>query len=45
MSLSPTAGNRHEDVTGVVLAGGRATRMGGVDKGRADEEQLQQVVF
>ena len=33
MSLSPTAGNRHEDVTGVVLAGGRATRMGGVDKG------------
>jgi molybdopterin-guanine dinucleotide biosynthesis protein A len=33
MSLSPPAGDRHEDVTGVVLAGGRATRMGGVDKG------------
>jgi molybdopterin-guanine dinucleotide biosynthesis protein A len=33
MSLSPLAGDRHEDVTGVVLAGGRATRMGGVDKG------------
>lgn len=33
MSLSSFAGNRHEDVTGVVLAGGRATRMGGVDKG------------
>ena len=33
MSLSPPAGDRYEDVTGVVLAGGRATRMGGVDKG------------
>jgi molybdenum cofactor guanylyltransferase len=33
MSLLPPAGDRHEDVTGVVLAGGRATRMGGVDKG------------
>jgi molybdopterin-guanine dinucleotide biosynthesis protein A len=33
MSLSPPAGDRHADVTGVVLAGGRATRMGGVDKG------------
>ncbi len=33
MSLSPVAGDYHEDVTGVVLAGGRATRMGGVDKG------------
>jgi molybdenum cofactor guanylyltransferase len=33
MSLSPLAVDRHEDVTGVVLAGGRATRMGGVDKG------------
>lgn len=33
MSLSPPAGDHHEDVTGVVLAGGRATRMGGVDKG------------
>jgi molybdenum cofactor guanylyltransferase len=33
MSLSPPAAGRHEDVTGVVLAGGRATRMGGVDKG------------
>ena len=29
---SPAAGIR-EDVTGVILAGGRATRMGGVDKG------------
>lgn len=33
MSLSPSAGDHHQDVTGVVLAGGRATRMGGVDKG------------
>ena len=33
MSLMPSAGDRHEDVTGVILAGGRATRMGGVDKG------------
>jgi molybdenum cofactor guanylyltransferase len=33
MSLPPHAGDRHDDVTGVVLAGGRATRMGGVDKG------------
>lgn len=33
MSLSRPAGDQHEDVTGVVLAGGRATRMGGVDKG------------
>ena len=33
MSLSKPAGGRHDDVTGVVLAGGRATRMGGVDKG------------
>lgn len=33
MSLMPHAGERHEDVTGVILAGGRATRMGGVDKG------------
>ena len=33
MSLMPPAGERHEDVTGVILAGGRATRMGGLDKG------------
>lgn len=33
MSLLPPDGDRHDDVTGVVLAGGRATRMGGVDKG------------
>lgn len=33
MSLLPSTGARREDVTGVVLAGGRATRMGGVDKG------------
>ena len=33
MSLIPPAGDRHDDVTGVMLAGGRATRMGGVDKG------------
>lgn len=33
MSLLPPEGERHEDVTGVILAGGRATRMGGVDKG------------
>lgn len=29
----PRAGDSRGDVTGVVLAGGRATRMGGVDKG------------
>lgn len=28
-----TAGSHRHDVTGVVLAGGRATRMGGADKG------------
>ena len=33
MSLLPTADDWREQVTGVVLAGGRATRMGGVDKG------------
>ncbi len=33
MSLLPTAADWRDEVTGVVLAGGRATRMGGVDKG------------
>lgn len=33
MSLLPTAAEWREQVTGVILAGGRATRMGGVDKG------------
>lgn len=33
MSLLATADDLHKDVTGVILAGGRATRMGGVDKG------------
>lgn len=29
----PLSESLHQDVTGVILAGGRATRMGGVDKG------------
>lgn len=31
--MNPTAENIRGEVTGVILAGGRATRMGGVDKG------------
>jgi molybdopterin-guanine dinucleotide biosynthesis protein A len=33
--MTAATGSRHDDVTGVVLAGGQGRRMGGIDKGLA----------